>query len=304
MADDIQTSLPGASPAASRAAAGADRAPPAVDDVPDEGRILAPEVVARYRRDGYVKIDHLLHAESLQQLQQACSQPTTDGDHLVEARASGVAPMYAHQSHENYRRMWSNTFDLRLQNPELVPLVRLYTRVAAELLGEPSPRLLWDKTFAKPPAAAGTRQTVWHQDLPQVPVDRRGFLTIWVAVDDVPEESGALRFVPRSKWLGPLGRFDLVGAEPDLEDILTDEDRMMVGKPVTVPLRAGEATVHDGLTLHGAGENLSTRPRVGWTLSFVPAASLWTGLPLPQADLNELGLTPYHPFDHPRFVVD
>ena len=71
-------------------------------------------------------------------------------------------------------------------------------------LGEDDVRVFWDKTFVKPAATEGTRESVWHQDFPYNPIDRRGMLTIWVAIEDVPAEAGALRFVPGSHRLGPL----------------------------------------------------------------------------------------------------
>jgi ectoine hydroxylase-related dioxygenase (phytanoyl-CoA dioxygenase family) len=75
------------------------------------------------------------------------------------------------------------------------------------------------------------------------------------------------------------------------------------GEPVTVPIEAGEATVHDALTLHGAGPNLSSRPRRAWTVVYLPGSTLYTGGPHPQEGINSLGLTPFEPFDHPRFRV-
>ena len=128
-------------------------------------------------------------------------------------------------------------------------------------------------------------------------------LTIWIAIEDVPAEAGALRFVPGSHRLGPLGRLDLVSEEHTPRDLLRDDDMGLVGEPVTVPLKAGEATVHDALTLHGAGPNTSTRPRRAWTVVYLPASTLYTGGPHPQEGINSLGLTPFEPFDHPRFRV-
>ena len=112
-----------------------------------------------------------------------------------------------------------------------------------------------------------------------------------------------MRFVPRSKMLGPLGRVDFIGKEHEVDSLMTPEDKEIVGEPITIPLRAGEATVHDGLTLHGAGPNNSSKPRVGWTMLFVPSKTVWTGNPWPQTDMNELGMKPYQTIDHPRFRV-
>ena len=268
--------------------------------------ILDPASVKAYRSDGVLKLPRLINDEEIKLLQDVCTAvfAAKDKSVTVAGQSDGKgADVYAYQSHPNYKKMWSNEFDLRLRHPELNPLIARFARVVSELLGDDDPRLLWDKTFTKPPVTVGTRQTVWHQDLPQVPVDRRGLLTIWVAVWDVPEEAGAMRFVPRSKMLGPLGRVDFIGKEHEVDSLMTPEDKEIVGEPITIPLRAGEATVHDGLTLHGAGPNNSSKPRVGWTMLFVPSKTVWTGNPWPQTDMNELGMKPYQTIDHPRFRV-
>jgi ectoine hydroxylase-related dioxygenase (phytanoyl-CoA dioxygenase family) len=96
------------------------------------------------------------------------------------------------------------------------------------LTGEDDVRVFWDKTFVKPPAAEGTRESVWHQDFPYNPIDRRGMLTVWMAIEDVPANAGALRFVPGSHRLGPLGRLDLVSEEYRPADLLRDDDMGLV----------------------------------------------------------------------------
>ena len=269
--------------------------------------LLDAELVKTYRKEGVVKLPRLLSVADLKRLQDVCTAVFASKDQtvgLAGQRDGKGSDVYGYQSHPNYKKMWSNEFDLRLRHPELKPLIARYARAVSELLGDDDPRLLWDKTFTKPSVTTGTRQTVWHQDLPQVPVDRRGLLTVWIAVWDVPEEAGAMRFVPRSKMLGPLGRVDFIGNEHTVESLMTEEDKEIVGEPFTIPLKAGEATVHDGLTLHGAGPNNSPKPRVGWTLLFVPGKTVWTGNPWPQTDMNEMGMKPYQTIDHPRFRVN
>jgi ectoine hydroxylase-related dioxygenase (phytanoyl-CoA dioxygenase family) len=98
-----------------------------------------------------------------------------------------------------------------------------------------------------------------------------------------------------------LGRVDLVSHEPAYQDLLREHENALVGDPVTIPLSAGDATVHDGLTIHGAGENHSDDVRVGWALVFIPADALWTGLSHPHANMRDLGMQPGETFDHPRF---
>jgi ectoine hydroxylase-related dioxygenase (phytanoyl-CoA dioxygenase family) len=146
-------------------------------------------------------------------------------------------------------------------------------------------------------------------------MDRRGLLTIWVAIDDVEPEMGPVRYLPGSHRLGPLGRANNSDSRKPLETLLTsarglcdkpddylyEGDAERVGEVVSFPLRAGEAVIHDGLTLHASASNRGDRMRRGWACVYFPSETQYTGMPRLESD--GLGLTPFETFDHPRFPV-
>ncbi|MGI9621709.1 MAG: phytanoyl-CoA dioxygenase family protein [Acidimicrobiales bacterium] len=261
-----------------------------------------PEQISAFRREGWTKLPRLLDDQHLARLGEIYATEEETGTSTLMGQV-GDDDGFAYQAHPDMDKMWTNRIDLRLRWPELQPIVALYAGVAEELIGCDEVIVFWDKTFTKPPEKAGTRQSVWHQDYPYNPIDRRGFVSVWLAVHDVTAEMGAMRFVPGSHRLGPLGRFDLVGREHEWDEVLRPEDRELVSAPITQPLEAGEATVHDGLTLHGAGENVSDQPRWGWTMIFIPAETRWTGGPHPHADNNIPGMTLGDTWNHRRFQV-
>lgn len=270
-----------------------------------ETPLLDVAAVRDYRRQGFLKLPPLLDGEELDSAREFCRATEGEKPHGLagqEASDPGVVDRFAYHRHDKYRAMWSNVFDLRLRSAVMMGFVNRWAAIARQLVGE-DVRVFWDKTFVKPPASDGTRESVWHQDFPYNPIDRRGMLTIWIALEDVPADAGALRFVPGSHRLGPLGRHDLVSREYEVSDLLREDDLELVGEPVTVPLSAGEATVHDALTLHGAGPNLSDRPRRAWTVVYLPASTRYTGGPHPQEGVNSAGLVTFEPFDQPRFRV-
>lgn len=263
------------------------------------------EQVSDFRRQGWTKLPRLLGDVELRRLQEICTieEETGTSTLMGQVGAYDAAEAFAYQAHPDMAKMWDNRIDLRLRWSELHPIVARYAKVAEALLGCHEVLVFWDKTFTKPPASVGTRQSVWHQDYPYNPIDRRGFVSVWLAVEDVTEEMGAMRFVPGSHRLGPLGRFDLVGREHDWHETLRPEDMELVSQPVTQPLAAGEATVHDGLTLHGAGPNMSDHPRRGWTMIFMPSETRWTGGPHPHANNNIDGMILGDTWTDPRFRV-
>lgn len=270
--------------------------------------VFAPsgEQVSAFRREGWTKLPRLFDDIELARLQEIYEIEEATGTSTLMGQVAedeAEAEAFAYQAHPDMAKMWDNRIDLRMRWPELQAIVARFAAVAEALIGCEEVLVFWDKTFTKPPAAVGTRQSVWHQDYPYNPIDRRGFVSVWIAVDDVTKEMGAMRFVPGSHRLGPLGRFDLVGREHDWDETLRPEDLELVSDPVTQPLLAGEATVHDGLTLHGAGENLSDRSRRGWTIIFMPSETRWTGGLHPHADNNIDGMVLGDTWTDPRFRV-
>jgi ectoine hydroxylase-related dioxygenase (phytanoyl-CoA dioxygenase family) len=273
-----------------------------------ESTTTTHDQVSHFRREGWIKMPQLLTADELADVRVVCLEEEAEEPNTIAytGQASGderLARAYKYQAHPNYRKMWRTSFDLRLRHAVLLPIVRRLSEHAKELIGTDEVRVMADRTFVKPPAQEGSRQSVWHQDLPFLPVDRRGLLTFWIAVEDVPMEVGPLRFVPGSHRLGPLGRIEISEHEYEVEDLLREDDLELVGDPVTVPLLAGDATVHDGLMLHGSPENVSDRPRRAWTVVFMPAATRYTGAPHPNASLNELEMAPNEPFNNEQFLV-
>jgi len=168
-------------------------------------------------------------------------------------------------------------------------------------MAAPWVRLIDDIALIKPARAEGGEPTIWHQDAPNFPFDRRGFLTIWIAVDDIALEQGPLTFVPGSHRIGLLGAVDGSGEELKLESLLREDDLAHVGEPVTYSLQAGDATVHDGGTLHSAGANSTARPRRAWAVRFVPADTLYTGGA--HRSFDGLALKPFQPFEHEDFPL-
>ncbi|WP_214326743.1 phytanoyl-CoA dioxygenase family protein [Nonomuraea sediminis] len=140
------------------------------------------------------------------------------------------------------------------------------------------------------------RATEFHQDFPWMPMDRSAMLTVWLALVDVPADMGSLRFYNGSHRYGLLGRsFTRAG-----DDQLTQHPwlkELELSPPLD--LKAGDATVHHALTVHGAPANQRDTPRLSFTVTYFDADALYTGMPYQQTD--GLGLEANKPFDHARF---
>ncbi len=110
--------------------------------------------------------------------------------------------------------------------------------------------------------------TPWHQDEvhrvdPNIEYRQ---LSLWMTLQEATEANGCMKFIPGSN-LGPV----LAHASPGndtkvhaLECIGHFEEE----SAVIVPLPAGDATVHAGRTIHGAGPNHTTIPRRAYIFGF------------------------------------
>jgi ectoine hydroxylase-related dioxygenase (phytanoyl-CoA dioxygenase family) len=138
--------------------------------------------------------------------------------------------------------------------------------VARRLLGG-RPRLFIDHAMLKPPH--GGRPTPWHQDGAFGLENARGtVITIWMPLQDVDRSSGCLEFMPASHR-GPVLPHRHVGGDPRSRGLeISETVPIDEGRAVACPLRAGDATVHHGLTLHRSYPNIGGEPRRAYALVF------------------------------------
>lgn len=148
-------------------------------------------------------------------------------------------------------------------------------RAASRLMGGRGVRFFRDSALVKQPTRDGGGRTIWHQDFAYNALDRAGQLTIWIALVDCPPERGSMRFLDGSHRLGDLGRsLD----DPD-RDLAVQHPELFAAGVLSPPLhlRVGDATVHDALVVHSAGENITDVPRWAYSVAVMPADARYTG---------------------------
>jgi len=85
-------------------------------------------------------------------------------------------------------------------------------------------------------------------------------VTIWLALDPVDTENGCLRYLPGSHKQGfiPHSKSKTLGFSQGLSSYTTDD----FSNEIAIPLQAGDAVAHHGMTVHRADANISaTRHR-------------------------------------------
>lgn len=137
--------------------------------------------------------------------------------------------------------------------------------LAAAALAAPSVRFWHDQVFAKPPRHPGV--VPWHQDYSYwTRTAPACHATINLLLDDADEQSGCVQFVPGSQRWGLLPKLPF---DAPLEAIRAHLPAAAAWRPVAVPVRAGQATIHHSHTLHGSDRNRSDRWRRAAVLNYM-----------------------------------
>lgn len=170
--------------------------------------------------------------------------------------------------------------------------------VAGAAMRSANVHLFYDQIFAKEPATP--RPTPWHQDYPYWPVTGDQFCTVYIALDEIDAENGAVEYVAGSHLWGSDYRpapFRAGGEDaqrytnsplapgPDIDAMRATLDIRRYA------LAPGDATIFHGRLVHGAPGNASpTRRRRTLALRFAGDDARWqTGINTFQA-LRKAGL--------------
>jgi ectoine hydroxylase-related dioxygenase (phytanoyl-CoA dioxygenase family) len=142
------------------------------------------------------------------------------------------------------------------------------------LLGETA-GYVFDHGIRKPPNGP---KTPWHQDFAYYgPGIRHRCVTFWVPLHDATVENGCMWFVPGSHR-GTLLEHHPINGDPRIHGLeIRDAEfgqlypadlRSLAGGTVSCPIRAGDCTVHNEMTIHGTGPNMTDEPRLAYALAF------------------------------------
>ena len=137
---------------------------------------------------------------------------------------------------------------------------------ASQLLGNVPVRFWHDQIFWKPPKQGGV--VAWHQDYSYWTRTKPiAHLTCWCGLDDSTKENGCLQYIAGSQEWGLLPKPVIAGELQGVKDFLNNEQIKQFENPQYAEVKAGEAIFHHSLTLHGSGENKSSRPRRAFVIN-------------------------------------
>jgi len=142
-------------------------------------------------------------------------------------------------------------------------LARKFGSVAARLMGVERVRLYHDQALYKEP---GGGFTPWHQDMYYWPLDTVNTVTMWMPLVDIALEMGTLTFATGSHHDGLVKNVEISDeSEKALDDYVAEKKYEAFTPPF---MKAGDATFHNGLTLHKAGGNSTQNMREVMTVIY------------------------------------
>ncbi len=214
---------------------------------------IPSEKIEFYDKNGFVEIPNILTGEILaytQKIVQAAVYLRKEHDKRLLAEKS--------QYEQSFLQCGYLAFDF----PAVKNYVfgKRFAGLAKDLMQAKGARLWHDQALFK---EADGRHTDVHQDSSYWPVAEPGnTTTMWMALNNVPVEKGCLYFYTGTHKTGIKEYVDIF-KNPHHPDALNPEDK------VFVPLKAGSATFHSGLTFHGARANRTMETREAMTVIYI-----------------------------------
>ena len=222
----------------------------------DDPRELDPAIVAGFERDGHTVVRGLASADEAAAYRPVIEQAALD-------KAWDKRPL---EERDTYGKAFLQSFNLWRVDSAIAQFVLAprFARVAAELLGVDGVRLYHDQALCKEP---GGGRTPWHQDQFYWPLDTDRTVTMWMPLVDVPAEVGSMTFVTGSHHMGDL-RGKRISDASDAEFSQLIEER---GLPTDThgAMSAGDATFHNGWTIHSAAPNPTGMLRTVMTVIYM-----------------------------------
>jgi ectoine hydroxylase-related dioxygenase (phytanoyl-CoA dioxygenase family) len=255
---------------------------------------LTSEEIKLYHEQGYLVPIRVLSDEQVEELRQALD------DHLSRRIASET---YELTDPIRVRRVagpsGQTTFEYEygeLSKPHTFPfLFNLWKRderfrkvvadpviagMSRQLLGSKEVVIMEDNVVIKNPQ---TKTLPWHQDYAYWPLATPAAVTVWIALDRITSENGAMLVVPGSHKLGerlPVGFGDARSfMKEDRPDVIeVSQDPAAEGhEVVSYDLQPGECGFHDALLWHASGPNRSSHNRHAFILRYIAGGTIWLG---------------------------
>lgn len=230
---------------------------------------VTADEIAFYRENGFVIIRDFLTPDELETWREAVDEAVRARDkHKLPGKREGWT-----EGDGYYERVFTQRINLWMDNEKVRALMldERIGKLATDLEGVEGMRIWHDQALIKPPWG---NPTAWHLDVPYWSFSSLHATSIWIALDDATPENGCLYFIPGSH---KRQCFDNVGIGQNMADLFAVYPEFATREAYCAAMKAGSCSFHNGLTAHGAGANMTPRPRRAMTCGFMPDGSTFNG---------------------------
>src|SRR5580658_5050928 len=221
----------------------------------DQPYPVSDEQIAFFRKNGYIKLRHVLSPETLAYM----DKTITDEVHRLNTQHLPL------EERDTYGKAFLQIMNIWIHSGPVRDIVfsERLAKLAADLLEVDGVRLYHDQALYKEP---GGGLTPWHADQYYWPLATDRTITVWIPLQETLLPMGPLEFSAGSNRLS-TGRDLKISDESQqvLEDALRDQGYRHVVEPFSL----GEVSYHTGWLYHRAGANQTDRMRKVMTMIYM-----------------------------------
>ena len=229
-----------------------------------------------YQANGYLLIENFLNDAELSLWQEAVTEAIQQrgGKKMPGSDAKVGEDDGINKDSDYYGKVFDQMLNLWQTNDAVkkIMLDENIGKMVADLAGWDGTRIWHDQALIKRPWA---NPTSWHLDTPFWSFSDRRAMSIWVALDDATVENGCLYFIPGSFH---STSFENPGIGKNMDAVFDFYPQFIKSKSVAVPMKAGSCSFHNGLTIHGAGSNMTNGFRRAMTCAYMPEGATFNGI--------------------------
>ncbi|CAF3681274.1 unnamed protein product [Rotaria sp. Silwood1] len=245
---------------------------------------LTASDINSYRENGYHVVPDLLSPSQLEQWRTIIFGAVKD-----RAERKYKLPTVNEEDHTNvdfdyYDNVFTQRINLWQTHNSVKELLlqsgNVIGKIAAELEGIDCVRIWCDQALIKEPFA---NPTSWHFDVTYWSFTSLHAISVWIALDDSTLENGCMYFMPGShkvverRYYESNNTFPEIKIGKNMADIFAIYPELKQMPTVAVPMKAGSASFHSSLLIHGANANMTPGRRPAMTIQMMPDNMVFNG---------------------------
>ncbi len=248
---------------------------------------LTPQQIKDYQTQGFLIIDDFLTEDEINSIEQTVKE-------VVKNRQGKTLPyelkspsIRAYEEGRNWLREailnknldyeHNKVFTQLMNNWIDTPAFRDFAlnkeigQMVSQLTKSQSVRISHDQIIRKP---AYGKSTEWHIDSPFWSFNNSEALTIWIALDDMTIQNGCLYYQPESHT---IIKEKYPHVKQNTEDFFQSYPALKKLPSIPAEVKKGGCCIHNCLTSHGTGPNMSPYTRNAIAISFMPDGATFNG---------------------------